>query len=167
MSVQTQIDRLESAKEAIATAITGKGVTVPNGTMLDGMAALIESIEAGGGGNSNLSLLGTGTFTGNNTYKYELAHAFGVTPKLVSVVTSYAEATKRLMALVMIPHSNNLFDLIVVRATSSTATMTNLYKDYTVQDIGGAWDDQKIMLSSSNYSSLFHSAVTYNWRAYA
>ena len=47
--VQTEIDRLESAKQAIASAIADKGVTVPSGTMLDGMAALIESIEAGGG----------------------------------------------------------------------------------------------------------------------
>ena len=50
MSVQTQIDRLASAKAAIKTAIEGKSVTVPDGTLLDGMASLIESIEAGGGG---------------------------------------------------------------------------------------------------------------------
>ena len=50
MSVQTEITRIESAKTAIATAIGGKGVTVPDGTLLDGMAPLIESIEAGGGG---------------------------------------------------------------------------------------------------------------------
>ena len=50
MSIQTQIDRLASAKAAIKTAIEGKGVTVPDGTLLDGMAALIGSIEAGGGG---------------------------------------------------------------------------------------------------------------------
>lgn len=50
MSVQTEITRIESAKTAIATAIEGKGVTVPEGTLLDGMAPLIESIEAGGGG---------------------------------------------------------------------------------------------------------------------
>ena len=49
MSVQSEITRIESAKTAIATAIEGKGVTVPNGTLLDSMAALIESIEAGGG----------------------------------------------------------------------------------------------------------------------
>lgn len=48
MSVQSEITRIESAKTAIATAIEGKGVTVPDGTLLDGMAALIESIEAGG-----------------------------------------------------------------------------------------------------------------------
>ena len=49
MSVQSEITRIESAKTAIATAIEGKGVTVPDGTLLDGMAPLIESIEAGGG----------------------------------------------------------------------------------------------------------------------
>ena len=49
MSVQSEITRIESAKTAIATAIAGKGVTVPDGTLLDGMAPLIESIEAGGG----------------------------------------------------------------------------------------------------------------------
>ena len=50
MSVQSEITRLENAKAAIKSAIEGKGVTVPEATMLDGMASLIESIEAGGGG---------------------------------------------------------------------------------------------------------------------
>ena len=50
MSIQTELARLTNAKAAIQTAIEGKGVTVPSGTLLDGMAALIESIEAGGSG---------------------------------------------------------------------------------------------------------------------
>lgn len=49
MSVQSEITRLENAKASIKAAIEGKGVTVPDGTLLDGMAALIESIQAGGG----------------------------------------------------------------------------------------------------------------------
>lgn len=49
MSIQTELTRLTNAKAAIQTAIEGKGVTVPDGTLLDGMASLIESIEAGGG----------------------------------------------------------------------------------------------------------------------
>ena len=49
MSIQTELTRITNAKAAIKAAIEGKGVTVPDGTMLDGMAALIESIEAGGG----------------------------------------------------------------------------------------------------------------------
>ena len=49
MSIQTELTRITNAKAAIKTAIEGKGVTVPDGTMLDGMAALIEAIQAGGG----------------------------------------------------------------------------------------------------------------------
>lgn len=50
MSIQTELTRLTNAKSSIKAAIEGKGVTVPDGTLLDGMASLIESIEAGGGG---------------------------------------------------------------------------------------------------------------------
>ena len=55
MSIQTELTRLTNAKAAIKAAIAGKGVTVPDATLLDGMAALIESIEAGGGGSFDLS----------------------------------------------------------------------------------------------------------------
>jgi hypothetical protein len=50
MSVRSEINRIETAKAAIGTAIAGKGVAVPSGTKLDGMAALIDGIEQGGGG---------------------------------------------------------------------------------------------------------------------
>ena len=67
MSIQTELTRLTNAKAAIKTAIEGKGVTVPDTTLLDGMAALIESIEAGGGGNI---VAGSFTPTSNiNTFK--------------------------------------------------------------------------------------------------
>ena len=49
MSIGSDVTRIESAKAAIKAAIEGKGITVPDGTLLDGMASLIESIEAGGG----------------------------------------------------------------------------------------------------------------------
>ena len=49
MIIQTELTRITNAKAAIKAAIEGKGVTVPDATLLDGMAALIESIQAGGG----------------------------------------------------------------------------------------------------------------------
>ena len=48
MSIQTELTRITNAKAAIKAAVEGKGVTVPDGTLLDGMSSLIESIEAGG-----------------------------------------------------------------------------------------------------------------------
>ena len=77
MSIQTELTRIINAKATIKTAIEGKGVTVPDGTLLDGMAALIESIEAGGGGANNVSY-GTYTAVGGGSYKVE--HALGATP---------------------------------------------------------------------------------------
>ena len=47
MSVHSEIDRIAGAKSDISTAIMNKGVTVPSGTKLDGMAALIDSISGG------------------------------------------------------------------------------------------------------------------------
>ena len=81
MSIQTELTRLTNAKAAIQTAIEGKGVTVPDGTLLDGMAALIESIEAGGGGEVNVS---TGSFTPVETTKtLTIQHNLGKIPKAV------------------------------------------------------------------------------------
>ena len=69
MSIKTEITRLQNAKASIKTAIEGKGVTVPDGTKLDGMTALIDSISSGGGSSSetwvlNLSGILMSTFTG-------------------------------------------------------------------------------------------------------
>lgn len=65
-NIETKINRIAAAKEAISAAIAGKGVTVPDGTLIDGMAELIASIEAGGGGEIDFSPFSSakfGTFT--------------------------------------------------------------------------------------------------------
>ena len=67
---------------SIVAAIEGKGVTVPDGTLLDGMASLIESIEAGGGvsgityGIYIPSVIGT---------SHTIEHGLGVVPKLFAI----------------------------------------------------------------------------------
>lgn len=77
MSIQSELTRLTNAKAAIQTAIEGKGVTVPSGTLLDGMAALIEGIEAGG------AKIATGSFTpAENCNHYVITHNLGEKPNL-------------------------------------------------------------------------------------
>ena len=83
MSIQTELTRIINAKAAIKTAVEGKGVTVPDGTLLGGMASLIESIEAGGGGGK----VTTGTFTPaeniviGSDFSYEINHGLGEIPQ--------------------------------------------------------------------------------------
>ena len=65
MSIQTELTRITNAKAAIKAAVEGKGVTVPDGTLLDGMAALIEEIKT--------EKVITGTFTvESNTGSYNI-----------------------------------------------------------------------------------------------
>ena len=97
MSIQTELTRITNAKAAIKTAIEGKGVTVPDGTLLDGMASLIESIEAGGGGGDfnfggylNITKATSGTYTvAGDVKRLDIAHGLGETPKIALALPEY------------------------------------------------------------------------------
>lgn len=69
MSIQAEVQRLASAKSGLASAIAAKGVTVPEDTKLDGYAALVEQIQAGGitqeEADARYLQLAGGTLTGN------------------------------------------------------------------------------------------------------
>lgn len=83
MSIQTELTRLTNAKAAIQTAIEGKGVTVPDATLLDGMAALIESIEAGGGAIYTESITPS---EAKESY-HSVVHNLGVVPNFAAMYT--------------------------------------------------------------------------------
>ena len=94
MSIQTELTRLTNAKAAIQTAIEGKGVTVPEATLLDGMAALIDAIEAGGGGNVTCKI---GTVTPEADIllmdsPYTIQHNLGRIPKAFFIYASSRDA---------------------------------------------------------------------------
>ena len=85
MSIQTELTRITNAKAAIKTAIEGKGVTVPDGTMLDGMASLIESIEAGGGESVEISkgkIVPNENILCTKASPYSILHGLSGTPDL-------------------------------------------------------------------------------------
>ena len=102
--------RLANAKTAIATAIEGKGVTVPDGTLLDGMAPLIEAISAGGGMNF---VTGTFTTTDDITSNIVITHDLGVKPQLFFVACSkdtkyaYSGSSPKVMVFAYFMMDNN------------------------------------------------------------
>ena len=91
MSIQTELSRIINAKAAIKAAIEGKGVTVPDATLLDGMASLIESIEAGGGGSGIVYTSGTLVFSSNTTCDgYVITHDLGTIPQIFIISIQYS-----------------------------------------------------------------------------
>ena len=114
------------AKAAIQTAIEGKGVTVPSGTLLDGMAALIESIEAGG-----LPFFYTGTITGTGeegAVTIENAFTVGEAPRVIILYEEHASNNSSTDDSLYYPKlfiaRNDLKD------TANTTTSTSFYVMY-------------------------------------
>lgn len=58
MSVQTELQRIIQAKADIITSIENKGVTVPSGTTIDNLDDYVDQIEQGGGGESDIRIVG-------------------------------------------------------------------------------------------------------------
>lgn len=119
MSIQTELTRITNAKAAIKAAIEGKGVTVPDGTLLDGMAALIDGIEAGGGNFDFSALNGataavSGTFTPASDSSYLWVNAdfsaVSTLPRLVIVSPLTASNSSSALSLyVWLNTSSNPF----------------------------------------------------------
>ena len=110
MSIQTELTRITNAKAAVKAAIEGKGVTVPEGTKLDGMAALVEAISAGGGMNF---VTGTFTTTDDITSNIVITHDLGVKPQLFFVACSqdiersYSGSSPKVMVFAYFMMDNN------------------------------------------------------------
>lgn len=62
MSIQSEINRIKAAAAAIAASIKNKGVTVPDGTKLDGMAALVDSIQTGSGSGGDVPAISDASY---------------------------------------------------------------------------------------------------------
>ena len=152
MSIQTELTRLTNAKAAIKTAIEGKGVTVPSGTLLDGMAALIESIEAGGGGNI---VAGSFTPTSNMT-TFKVNHNFNTTDICFVVFMSdnkayvargvlYSSFSKGKKSWMVYNNENSYFTGIFGNAGNPTITT------------------ESVDLTAFFYNSVFISGSTYTY----
>ena len=183
MSVQTELTRIKNAKAAIKAAIEGKGVTVPDGTLLDGMADLIESIEAGGGGvelqYNRLYPAATGKFTPaertviDDSAPLVIEHNAGIIP-FVAVVTSNGMAgTNDLDFIVswIIPHYNvsyydkNILYSVSSRRGSSSNKTTEYGAAYYINSLP-SWDMEKVSVLQSGSEIYVNAGKTYTWTVY-
>lgn len=100
MSIQTQIDRISDSVSAALTALTEKGVTVPDGTKVDDLAALIAAIESGGGSGVTIQRV-TGTCTvGSDGYGVATC---GFMPDIIFIQGGMEDGTNPNSAALVLP----------------------------------------------------------------
>ena len=135
MSIQTELTRITNAKAAIKTAIEGKGVTVPDGTLLDGMAALIDSIEAGGGN------VASGTFTpADRLSDVTVEHGLGVAPSTIVVVPMPTGANDKTNPISFYIAKKDVGGIVISGAGFAGENFSSLsYRTYSASDIAKQW----------------------------
>lgn len=90
MSISSEITRISNAKTEIAESIANKGVTVPSGTKIDGMATLIDSIQTGGAAvqpSKALTVTSNGTTTITPDAPYDAIKQVDLTVNVASAST--------------------------------------------------------------------------------
>lgn len=152
MSIQTELSRIINAKAAIKTAIEGKGVTVPEATLLDGMASLIEGIEAGGGQNC---YVGTVTLAEDST-TITIEHNLG-TKSIYYLV--FAQDNSR-------PTNAVHATMKYFNSTSGYVTYWSTYPPHNSAHDNVYQTDNSITFSNSNVRYIFTSGRTYTVAAW-
>lgn len=169
MSIQTELTRLTNAKAAIKTAIEGKGVTVPEATLLDGMASLIESIEAGGGGSGIVYTSGTLVFSSNTPCNgYEITHGLGVIPQIFIISAAYNPSGDYALlhffilseGLRNLGYTATYYAMSFSNNGANYRIRTGIAHDHKYNDI----DKNTITISDGNASE-FLSGKKYSWHA--
>lgn len=165
MSIQTELTRITNAKEAIKTAIEGKGVTVPAGTKLDGMASLIESIDAGGG---NACAFGSITPVSNGpiTITHNLGDGYNTNPKIKGKTTILIVAAARANI------SAGVYSICLVGKSYNESTGSAGFVSYTRWGNGyihttspsiTSETSKSFTINNSNESHPFVSGTTYHY----
>ena len=143
MSIQTELTRITNAKAAIKTAIEGKGVTVPDATLLDGMAALIAAIESGGG------RVARGTWVqASDGYYNTITHNLGKVPELAVIWETNGNSSAKGQCLIGVTLTSISF---YMRSTGTGST--GPYGQYYSSNVG-------ITGTATSSSSVFGNANT-------
>ena len=169
MSIQTELTRIANAKAAIKAAIEGKGVTVPDLTLLDGMASLIESIEAGGGINATAGTLNVSSDTGD----YIMTHGLGEVPKFfaIGMINNFNSLTNKKYILIGAYGFSDVSIQYRIASTVYNNAATGVLGDYPITVKNGRRcsltqaNEETITIAASSGTYTLIAGATYYWVA--
>lgn len=174
MSVQSEITRIINAKAAIKAAIEGKGVAVPDGTLLDGMAALIDSIEAGGGGFENIQTV-TGSFTPESLIEtptqsvpsddaFTVEHNAGFVPRAAIAYTGTYGTSKLTIYVAIVKRLDvNTYYTISTYSVHQYYSNKRYINESIIKASKNTWNDSVFTIAHEYNMIQLSSGTTVNW----
>lgn len=171
MSISTDLTRLQSAKAAMKTAIQNKGVTVPGDAKLDAFAALIDSIEAGGGGGINAT---AGTINvSSDANDYVLTHGLGEVPKFfaIGMIDDFALLKDKKSILIGAYGFSDVNTQYRISASSNVNSPSGVYSEYAINSTSGRRcsllnaNEETINIAQSLGTYKLIAGATYYWVA--
>ena len=167
MNIQTEFTRITNAEAAVKAAIEGKGVTVPDGTLLDGMAPLIESIETG------INATGGTITVSSDVNGYVLTHGLGEVPKffVIGMMGNYSELTGKTYILIGAFGFSDVRSQYRISASSNVNAPSGIFRGAAItatadskQSIAKA-NEETITVAYYGGSYKLIAGVTYYWVA--
>ena len=159
MSIQTELTRITNAKAAIVAAIESKGVTVPEGTKLDALAALIASIEAGG----SASGLVCGEFTmasDNTSFGLEIEKPEGfVNGSVPTLAVAYNKTYTK------VESQNSQLKCRTLALVASNGGVGVRYSQFETNTGGGLFDDPSKVCKWYGVKLWFYGSANSNFKS--
>lgn len=181
MSIQSEINRINQAKNDILAALTEKGVDTTGAGLAD-IAALVAGIQAGGGGGSDLlTVLATGTITPSSDISFkrgnvstntplEIVHNSGKIPKAVYLThplgtpsLNYLDAYVEIYLKDIDTNDDTSYCVLTRRASSNyyaTKGKSGWLNNWN-------WTENAIYLGTATVTAQLKSGVTYEWTIFA
>lgn len=172
-NLEPKINRIATAVTSALSALTAKGVTVPEGANVESLAALIESIEAGSGGVSGFQTASGIITLAEDTNTLDISALLGFTP-LPSKAWSFSVFANR-DSLPYTKYQVMMCSMAYFGATnSSTGVKLNGYVVYYRNNAGSTnsisrsnflttYSEGVITLDNSSYAIKFKSGTNLNY----
>lgn len=157
---------------AALSALTEKGVEVPEGATSDSLAALIEGIEAGGGdydfsGINGLTRVVSGTYTpSSDSRNIAVPHGLGEVPKIIVICLSDeggTSATRVCGLLLRNPLDETSFLSVVGLGSSSSMDNYNYPGSYSSSAAFYRVGETEFSIGRNYNATYFYAGATYSF----
>lgn len=173
-NLEPKINRIATAVTSALSALTAKGVTVPEGANVESLAALIESIQAGSGGFENIqtvsgsftpeSLINTETQMYPSIKAFTVEHNAGFVPRAVIAYTGQYGSSQLTLYVAVVNglYLDNGYTVLTYSVHQYYSNKKYINND-CIRTAPNTWSDSVFTIAHSNNSIMLSGGTTVNW----